>query len=125
MSIAATAVAKKKVTYFTTFLLLVAGPFTISSMYAYTLVIGYMNTSRLPEALAAPAWKRWGMLWAATLWGWFTTEVVARALMGVAGVNTSIIETIAWHPIRIACYVGWVGSLVWFALRVVPRKGRD
>ena len=62
-------------------LLLVAGPFTISSMYLYTLVVGYMNATRLPAALSASAWKRWGMLWAAILWGWFTVEVVARVLM--------------------------------------------
>ncbi|MDH3734325.1 MAG: Nramp family divalent metal transporter [Gemmatimonadota bacterium] len=108
-----------------TFLLLVAGPFTISSMYAYTLVVGYMNTSRLPEALASPTWKRWGMLWAATLWGWFTTEVVARAVMGAVGIDASTVESLSWHPIRVACYALWVGSLVWFAIRVVPRRGRS
>lgn len=107
-----------------TFLLLVAGPFTISSMYAYTLVVGYMNSSMLPEALASPAWKRWGMLWAATLWGWFTTEVVARAVMGGVGVDAAVVESLAWHPIRLVCYALWIGSLLWFAVRVVPRKGR-
>jgi len=104
------------------FLLLVAGPFTISSMYAYTLVVGYMNTARLPAALASPGWKRWGMLWAATLWGWFTVEVVARSLMGSFGVETATVESLAWHPVRIVCYALWIASLVWFAVRVIPRK---
>jgi hypothetical protein len=108
-----------------TFLLLVAGPFTISSMYAYTLVVGYMNSAMLPVALSSPAWKRWGMLWAATLWGWFTTEVVARAVMGGIGVDAATVESLSWHPIRLACYGLWIGSLLWFALRVVPRKGRQ
>ena len=107
-----------------TFLLLVAGPFTISSMYAYTLVIGYMNADRLPAALASPPWKRWGMLWAATLWGWFTVEVVARALMGGFGIEAATVESLAWHPVRIVCYVLWIASLVWFAVRVIPRKAR-
>ncbi|MDX1394238.1 MAG: Nramp family divalent metal transporter [Gemmatimonadota bacterium] len=107
-----------------TFLLLVAGPFTISSMYAYTLVVGYMNSARLPEPLAAPLWKRVGMLWAAILWGWFTTEVVARALMGGIGVDAAAVESITWHPVRVVCYLLWVGSIVWFAARVVPRRGR-
>jgi hypothetical protein len=104
------------------FLLLVAGPFTISSMYAYTLVVGYMNTARLPAKLASPGWKRWGMLWAATLWGWFTVEVVARSLMAAFGVETATVESLAWHPVRIVCYALWIASLVWFALRVIPRK---
>lgn len=108
-----------------TFLLLVAGPFTISSMYAYTLVVGYMNASRLPAELASPTWKRWGMLWAATLWGWFTVEVVARAVMGGVGVDATVVASMTWHPVRVACYAVWIASLVWFGVRVVPRKGRD
>jgi hypothetical protein len=64
------------------------------------------------------------MLWAAVLWGWFTVEVVARALMTGLGVATPIVESVTMHPVRIVCYGLWVASLVWYAVRVAPRKGR-
>ena len=102
-------------------LLLIAGPFTISSMYFYTLVVGYMNVARLPGELAPPAWKRWGMLWAAILWGWFTVEVVARAAMGGLGVDVVSVESLTWHPVRVICYALWGASLVWFGRGVVWR----
>ncbi len=106
------------------FLVIIAGPFTIASMYLYTLAIGYMNAHRLPAELAAPAWKRWGMLWAAALWGWFTAEQIARTVLGVTGADTAAIETLAWHPVRMALYALWLASLVWFAVVVLPRHGR-
>lgn len=104
------------------FLVLVAGPFTIASMYAMTLVVGYMNARRLPPELATPAWKRVGMLWAAVLWGWFTVEQISRTLLGRLGAPAGVVESLAWHPVRGTLYAGWVLSLLWFA-RVLCRRG--
>lgn len=102
------------------FLILIAGPFTITSMFLFTLVVGTMNAGRLPASLAPPRWKRWGMLWAAALWGWFTVEQLARMVMGRTGVDPGVVETLAPHPVRVALYALWVGSLIWFAARSLP-----
>jgi len=106
------------------FLLLIAGPATMTSMFVFTLIIGYMNIRRLPSELTPPRWKRWGMLWAAILWGWFTAEQLSRTVMRIAGVENSTIESLTGHPIRITLYALWLGSLVWFASRLLPRKPR-
>jgi len=103
------------------FLVLVAGPFTMSSMFLFTLVVGYMNTRRLPDALSPPTWKRWGLLWAATLWGWFTAEQLTRTVMRVVGTDPEAAESLSAHPIRVALYAVWIAALVWFALRVLRR----
>jgi len=105
-------------------LVLIAGPFTISSMYAFTIVVGVMNARRLPAALGVPVWKRWGMLWAAALWGWFTAEVITRAVLGGMGAEPAVIGSLAWHPVRVVCYVLLAGSLAWFAARVLPGSPR-
>lgn len=105
------------------FLLLIAGPFTMTSMFLFTLVVGYMNVRRLPAALAPPAWKRWSLLWAAVLWGWFTAEQLSRTVMSVAGVEAGFTESLALHPIRIAFYLLWLASLGWFAARTLPSRG--
>ena len=44
------------------FLVLIAGPFTIASMYAFALVIGYLNSRLLPAELAPSLAKRIGMV---------------------------------------------------------------
>jgi len=106
-------------------LLLIAGPFTIASMFVYTLVVGSMNVRRLPAPLSASGLKRWGMVWAAVLWGWFTAEQVARATMGALSVDTAGVESLAWHPVRAVCYALWIGLTVWFAFEVVPRPRRS
>ncbi|MGH7541208.1 MAG: Nramp family divalent metal transporter, partial [Gemmatimonadota bacterium] len=106
------------------FLLLVAGPFTIASMYIITLVVGYMNARRLPAALGPPAWKRWGMVWAAALWGWFTAEQLSRAVMAGAGVAPALVESLAWHPVRAALYGLWIVSLAWFGVAILGSSGR-
>ena len=106
------------------FLLLIAGPATMTSMFVFTLIVGYMNIQRLPSELTPPRWKRWGMLWAAILWGWFTAEQLSRTVMRIAGVENSTIESLTGHPIRITLYALWLGSLVWFASRLLPRKPR-
>ncbi|MCG8470204.1 MAG: Nramp family divalent metal transporter [Gemmatimonadetes bacterium] len=103
------------------FLLLIAGPFTMTSMFAFTLVIGIMNTGRLPAELGPPTWKRWGMVWAATLWGWFTAEQLSRTVMSVVGADSAAIESLAAHPIRVTLYALWLTSLVWFAARMLRR----
>lgn len=98
------------------FLVLIAGPFTIASMYLFTLVVGYMNVTLLPLELVMPAWKRVGMLWAAVLWGWFTAEQVSRVVLGpIIGLTGSVVDTIVMHPVRLVCYGLWLTSLVWFA----------
>jgi hypothetical protein len=84
-----------------------------------------MNVRRLPAPLSASGLKRWGMVWAAVLWGWFTAEQVARATMGALSVDTAGVESLAWHPVRAVCYALWIGLTVWFAFEVVPRPRRS
>jgi hypothetical protein len=97
------------------FLVLIAGPFTITSMYVFTLVIGYMNASRLPSRLATPRWGRVALLWCAILWGWFTVEQLSRLLLGRLAVPQAVIEALVWHPARGVLYAVWLVSLAWFA----------
>ena len=104
------------------FLLLIAGPFTMTSMFLFTLVVGYMNVRRLPAELGPPAWKRWSLLWAAVLWGWFTTEQLSRTVMSVANVDPRFTESLAAHPIRMLFYALWVAALAWFAVRTLPSR---
>ncbi len=101
------------------FLVIIAGPFTIVSMYAIALVVGYMNARRLPAALATPTWKRLGMIWAGVLWGWFTAEQLSRTLMGALGAPAEAVEVIGPHPVRIGIYALWLASLLWFAFRTL------
>lgn len=105
------------------FLVIIAGPFTIASMYAFALVVGYMNARRLPASIATPTWKRWGMVWAGVLWGWFTAEQVSRTIMAALGAATPLIESLAFHPVRAVVYGLWLASLVWFAWAILlPRR---
>ena len=104
------------------FLLLIAGPFTMTSMFLFTLVVGYMNVRRLPTELGPPAWKRWSLLWAAVLWGWFTAEQLSRTVMSVANVDPRFTESLAAHPIRMLFYALWVAALAWFAARTLPSR---
>jgi hypothetical protein len=106
------------------FLVLIAGPFTIASMYAFTLVIGYLNTRLLPAELGPSLPKRIGMAWAAVLWGWFTVEQLSRVILARSGAPTAAIEQITMHPVRLALYGFWLISLVWFGAAVVRRGGR-
>ena len=106
------------------FLVLIAGPFTISSMYAFAIVVGYINVRRLPAELAPPMWKRIGMIWAAVLWGWFTAEQLSRVVLGIMGAPPELIGSITMHPVRLFMYGGWMLSLLWFSwamLRPSPR----
>lgn len=104
------------------FLVLIAGPFTIASMYAFTLVVGYMNVRRLPALLGPPSWKRWGLIWAGVLWGWFTAEQLARVVLGGLGAEPAVVESIALHPVRVSLYGLWVLLLVWFARTLFGRR---
>jgi hypothetical protein len=97
------------------FLVLIAGPFTIASMYAFALVIGYMNVVRLPAQLGPPLWKRVGMLWAAILWGWFTAEQISRVVLQRLGAPAPTLESIVWEPVRLVLYAIWGMSILWFA----------
>ena len=104
------------------FLVLIAGPFTIASMYAFALVVGYMNTRRLPRELSPPLWKRAGMVWAGVLWGWFTAEQLSRVVLGRMGAPATVLETIAMHPVRVVCYALWLATILWFGWRMLgPR----
>lgn len=108
------------------FLVLIAGPFTISSMYLFALVVGYMNVRRLPRPVRMPGWKRWGSVWAGLLWGWFTAEFLSRQLLGALGAGPDVIEAIRWHPVRGALYLLWLASIVWFAWQILgPPARRD
>jgi hypothetical protein len=97
------------------FLVLIAGPFTIASMYAFALVVGYMNARRLPAPLRPPAWKRWGMVWAAVLWGWFTAEQLARVVLTRTAADPALVDAIRPEPVRVVLYGLWLLSVAWFA----------
>ncbi|MFW6192727.1 MAG: Nramp family divalent metal transporter [Gemmatimonadota bacterium] len=108
------------------FLVIIAGPFTIASMYVFTLVVGYMNVRRLPGRLTPERWKVWGMVWAAVLWGWFTAEQVSRTVLGGIGAPGAVVESVALHPVRAVCYGLWIVSVLWFAWQVGLRpRGRE
>jgi hypothetical protein len=93
-------------------------------MYAFTLVVGYLNTRLLPAELAPSLPKRLGMAWAAVLWGWFTVEQLSRVILARSGAPAEAIEQITMHPVRAALYGFWLISLAWFGLAVVRRGGR-
>lgn len=101
------------------FLVLIAGPFTIASMYAFALVVGIVNTRRLPEALRPSGWRRAGMIWAAVLWGWFTVEQVSRTILAGVGAPLPTVETISYHPVRLGLYSAWILSVAWFARELI------
>jgi hypothetical protein len=103
------------------FLVLIAGPFTIASMYAFALVVGYMNVRRLPPELAPPVWKRIGMVWAGILWGWFTAEQISRVVLARMGAPAEVLDTIVWEPTRIVLYGAWLVSIAWFARVMMGR----
>jgi hypothetical protein len=104
------------------FLVLIAGPFTITSMYAFAVVIGVVNVRRLPPTLRPPGWKRWGLVWAAVLWGWFTAEQLSRTVLGATGADRAVVDAIAWHPVRAVFYAMWLISVAWFADQVLRRR---
>lgn len=103
------------------FLVLIAGPFTIASMYCFAIVVGVMSARRLPRALGPGLWNRIGLLWAAVLWGWFSAEQVSRVILGQTGASQAAVESIGLDPVRAACYLAWVISLVWFGRALFGR----
>jgi hypothetical protein len=108
------------------FLVLIAGPFTIASMYVFALVVGVMNARRLSAPLRPPAWKRWGMVWAAVLWGWFTVEQLARVVLTRTGADPAVVEAIRPEPVRGVLYGLWMVSVAWFAWSTLgPPARRD
>ena len=106
------------------FLVIIAGPFTIASMYAFALVVGYMNVRRLPASVRTPRWRRWGMVWAAVLWGWFTAEQVSRTTLDVLGASPAVADAVAMHPVRGALYALWAASVLWFAWAILGPRSR-
>ena len=105
------------------FLLLIAGPFTITSMWLFTLVVAYINVRLLPRELAPPAWKRVGMFWAAVLWGWFTAEQLSRVVLREVVGNADAAGHIVAHPVRYGMYGVWVASVLWLAVVLAGRGG--
>jgi len=97
------------------FLVLIAGPFTISSMYLFALVVGIITARRLPRVMGPGPWSRLGMIWAAILWGWFTVEQLSRTILGKMGMAQEVIETVSWHPVRVLFYAAWLASVLWFS----------
>jgi hypothetical protein len=106
------------------FLVLIAGPFIIASMYVFALVIGYMNVRRLPAEIATPMTRRVGMMWAALLWGWFTVEQISRTILAEMGAPADVVGSIVFHPVRVVLYAGLVASLVWFAWALFATQRR-
>ena len=106
-------------------LVLIAGPFTIASMYVFALVIGYMNVRRLPPAIGTPPIRRVGMIWAALLWGWFTAEYLSRTILSQLGVPQEVVGSIALHPVRVVLYAGLIASLVWFGWALFGARSRE
>ncbi len=107
------------------FLVLIAGPFTIASMYAFALVIGYMNVRRLPAQLRPTLWRRAGMVWAGVLWGWFTAEQVSRTLLDGLGASPAVVESVSLHPVRAVLYGLWLASIAWFAWQILGPPSRE
>jgi hypothetical protein len=104
-------------------LVLIAGPFTIASMYAFTLVIGYMNVRRLPAEIATPMSRRVGMVWAAVLWGWFTVEQISRVILAELGAAPEVLGSVTLHPVRVLLYGLLILSLLWFSWALFgPRR---
>jgi hypothetical protein len=104
-------------------LVLIAGPFTIASMYAFTLVIGYMNVRRLPAEIATPVSRRVGMVWAAVLWGWFTVEQISRVILAELGAAPEVLGSVTLHPVRVLLYGLLILSLLWFSWALFgPRR---
>jgi hypothetical protein len=100
------------------FLVHVAGPFTITSMYCFAIVVTVLNTAYLPEPLRMPRWKLLGMYWAVVLWGWFSAEQVSRSLLEYGlGLSGASVTSISAHPVRIAAYGAWLASLAWLVRR--------
>ncbi|MDX1660195.1 MAG: Nramp family divalent metal transporter [Gemmatimonadota bacterium] len=103
------------------FLVLIAGPFTIASMYAFAVAIAILNTAHLPAPARMPRWKLVGMWWAIVLWGWFTAETVSRFVLSqVLDASGSAVTSIEAHPVRIAVYALWIVSLGWVVWRTGP-----
>lgn len=103
------------------FLVLIAGPFTIASMFFFTLVVGWMNVRRLPPALRPRAGTRLALIWATLLWGWFTAEQVSRSILVQLGEPAEVITSIAWHPVRIVSYALWLVAVGVFAWGMVGK----
>lgn len=96
----------------------VAGPFTIASMYCFTIVVAVLNTVYLPLPLRMPRWKLVGMYWAVVLWGWFSAEQISRSILEHAmGLSGPVVTSIALHPVRLVAYGAWLASLAWLVWR--------
>ena len=96
-------------------LLLIAGPFTITSMWMFALVVGHINVKLLPRAMATPRWKRMGMWWAVVLWGWFAAEQLSRVVINQVFGDTAAAGQVVMHPARVALYGVWLASVAFMA----------
>lgn len=100
------------------FLIIIAGPFTIASMYVFACVVAVLNTCYLPAPLRMPPWKLVGMYLSILLWGWFTAETITRVtlaeVLSIAGEEAT---SIALHPVRVVLYAAMLASLVYVVAR--------
>ncbi len=101
------------------FLILIAGPFTIASMYAFAAVIAILNTRHLPQGQRMSRTRLVGMWFAMALWGWFTAEQITRSVLGEIGAPAVDATTISMHPVRVVAYLLWVSSLLYVIARTV------
>ena len=104
------------------FLLLVAGPFTIASMFMFTLVVGVMNVRRLPAAMRPKAGTRIMLVWAAVLWGWFMAEQISRVILTRSGAEPASVVEIVGHPVRVIVYGLWGLAVAWFSWTMTRRS---
>lgn len=103
-------------------LLLIAGPFTITSMWLFTLVVGHINVRLLPGPMRSPWWKRAGMWWAVILWGWFAAEQLSRVVIGQLLGDAAAAGQIVMHPARVASYSLWLVTVVWMSWTMTRRR---
>ncbi len=94
------------------FLIIIAGPFTIASMYAFACVIAVLNTCYLPAPLRMPRAKLIAMYLSILLWGWFTAEIITRTVLRYAlGATGEEAVTITFDLVRVSMYGLMLASL--------------
>jgi hypothetical protein len=108
------------------FLIIIAGPFTIASMYAFACIIAVLNTCYLPAPLRMPRAKLVGMYLSILLWGWFTAETITRVtLTRVLGIEGEQATTITLHPLRVVFYGTMLVSLAYVVVRTFTPGFRE
>lgn len=100
------------------FLIIIAGPFTMASMYVFACVIAVLNTCYLPPPLRMSGPKLATMYASIVLWGWFTAEIITRVVLEHIFNETGDAATdITMDPVRLVCYGLAVASLAYVVAR--------